>query len=81
MGRNLNWLSGAEWARIEPHLPKGRRGARRLDDRRVIPGIIRMLKTGARCRDFAAAYGPDTTICNRFNRDRSRGSGKRCSAC
>jgi transposase len=61
-------LSDDEWARIEPWLPRGRRGAHRLDDRRVISGIDHMLKTGARWRDCPAAYGPYTTICNRFNR-------------
>jgi len=68
MARDLFWLSDDEWARIEPYLPRGRRGARRVDDRRVISGVIHMLKTGARWRDCPAAYGPYTTIYNRFNR-------------
>ena len=68
MARNLFWLSDEEWARIEPYLPRGRRGAHRVDDRRVISGIIHMLKTGARWRDCPADYGPYTTIYNRFNR-------------
>ena len=68
MGRSLFWLSDDEWARIEPWLPRGRRGAHRVDDRRVISGIIHMLKTGARWRDCPAEYGPYTTIYNRFNR-------------
>ncbi len=68
MARKLFWLSSEEWARIEPHLPRGRRGARRVDDQRVISGIIHMLKTGARWRDCPAEYGPYTTIYNRFNR-------------
>ena len=68
MMKHLFWLDDVAWARIEPHLPRGRRGARRVDDRRVISGIIHMLKTGARWRDCPAAYGPYTTIYNRFNR-------------
>jgi transposase len=67
MGRKLFWLTAEEWARIEPYLPHGRRGARRVDDRRVISGIIHMLKTGARWRDCPAEYGPYMTICNRVN--------------
>jgi transposase len=67
MGR-VSWLSDREWARIEPLLPRGRRGARRVDDRRVISGIIHMLRCGARWRDCPAEYGPYTTIYNRFNR-------------
>jgi transposase len=68
MARKLFWLSGEEWERIEPYLPRGRRGAHRVDDRRVISGIIHMLKTGARWRDCPPEYGPYTTIYNRFNR-------------
>ena len=62
------WLNEAEWARIEPLLPRGGRGARRVDDRRVISGIVHMLRCGARWRDCPAEYGPYTTIYNRFNR-------------
>ena len=64
----IRWLREAEWARIEPLLPRGRRGAHRVDDRRVISGIVHMLCSGARWRDCPAAYGPYTTIYNRFNR-------------
>ena len=73
MGRELFWLDDGEWARIAPHLPRGRRGARRVDDRRVISGVIHMLKTGARWRDCPTGYGPYTTISNRFNRWSRRG--------
>lgn len=62
------WLSETEWARIEPLMPRGRRGARRVDDRRIISGIVHMLRSGARRRDCPAVYGPYTTIYNRFNR-------------
>ena len=68
MTRQLFWLSDDEWERIQPYLPRGRRGAHRVDDHRVISGIIHMLKTGARWRDCPADYGPYTTIYNRFNR-------------
>jgi len=68
MGKHVYWLSDREWSVIEPLLPKGRRGAHRVDDRRVISGIIHMLHSGARWRDCPPAYGPYTTIYNRFNR-------------
>jgi transposase len=68
MGKALYWLSDAEWARIEPLMPRGRKGAHRVDDRRVISGIVHMLRSGARWRDCPPAYGPYTTIYNRFNR-------------
>ena len=66
--KHLYWLSDGEWARIEPLMPRGRRGAHRVDDRRVISGIVHMLRTGGRWRDCPSAYGPYTTIYNRFNR-------------
>ena len=65
---SIYWISDGEWRRIEPLLPRGRRGAHRVDDRRVISGIIHMLRSGARWRDCPAAYGPYTTVYNRFNR-------------
>ena len=68
MSRKLYWLSAEEWERIEPLLPKGRRGARRVDDHRVISGIVHMLRSGARWRDCPPEYGPYTTVYNRFNR-------------
>lgn len=68
MAKHLYWLSDAEWARLEPLLPRRRRGAHRVDDRRVISGILHMLRSGARWRDCPAEYGPYTTVYNRFNR-------------
>jgi transposase len=68
MSKALYWLSDAEWARLEPLMPRGRKGAHRVDDRRVISGIVHMLRSGARWRDCPLAYGPYTTIYNRFNR-------------
>jgi len=68
MAQALYWLSDAEWSKIETLMPRGRRGAHRVDDRRVISGIVHMLRSGARWRDCPPAYGPYTTIYNRFNR-------------
>jgi len=73
MAARLFMLSDEEWGRIEPYLPRGRRGAHRVDDRRVISGIIHMLRTGARWRDCPAEYGPYTTVYNRFNRWSAQG--------
>jgi transposase len=65
---HLFWLSDEAWAAIQPHLPTNQPGARRVDDRRVISGILHVLKTGCRWRDCPKEYGPHTTIYNRFNR-------------
>lgn len=68
MAKQLYWLNDEEWERLEPLLPRGRRGAHRVDDRQVISGIVHMLRSGARWRDCPPEYGPYTTIYNRFNR-------------
>ena len=62
MRKQLYWLSDEEWQRIEPLLPRGRRGARRVDDRRVISGIVHMLRSGGRWRDCPPEYGPYTNL-------------------
>jgi transposase len=49
---HLLWFSDDAWAAIEPHLPRGKLGKPRLDDRRVISGILHVLKTGCRWRDL-----------------------------
>ena len=65
---HLFWLSDDAWAAIEPYLPRGKPGKPRVDDRRVISGILHVLKTGCRWRDCPSKYGPHTTIYNRYNR-------------
>jgi transposase len=64
----LFWLSDKDWAALEPHLPHGRPGKPRVDDRRVISGILHVLKTGCRWRDVPPEYGPATAVYNRYNR-------------
>ena len=34
------WFSDSQWSRIEPLLPVNGKGARRVDDRRVLPGFL-----------------------------------------
>jgi hypothetical protein len=58
MRKQLYWLSDAEWRRIEPLMPRGRRGAHRVDDRRVISGIMHMLRSGARWARLSAGLWP-----------------------
>ena len=70
---SLFWLSDMAWAAIEPHLPKNQPGARRVDDRRVISGVVHMLKCGGRWQDCPSEYGPSTTVYNRWNRWSHRG--------
>ena len=54
MRRNLFWLSDEQWKRIERHLPTDVRGVERSDDRRVISGIVQVLRSGCRRRLLSA---------------------------
>ncbi len=65
---NEDRLSDGAWASIAPLMPTSQPGARRVDDRRVISGIIHMLQSGCRWQDGPAVCGPPTTIYNRCNR-------------
>ena len=67
------WFSDVQWARIEPLLPKNVRGKERVDDRRVLSGIVHALKCGGRWADCAGVYGPKKTLYNRFVRWAERG--------
>ena len=62
------WLSDKQWERLRPLLPNKPRGVPRVDDRRVISGIIHVLRAGCPWRDCPREYGPYTTIYNRFHR-------------
>lgn len=70
---NLFWLNETEWAAIRSQLPMKHTGPERVDDRRVLSGIIHVLRSGCRWRDCPAEYGPPTTVYNRFNRWSGRG--------
>jgi len=74
------WLSDRQWAAIGPLLPKNQSGAHRVDDRRVISGIIHVLKVGCRWQDCPAVYGPPTTVYNRFRRWTIKGVWRRLFA-
>lgn len=73
MRSNLFWLSDEQWEKIKPLLPTDVRGKERVDDRRVISGILHVLKSGCRWCDCPPDYGPSTTIYNRFVRWAQRG--------
>jgi putative transposase len=64
---DLFMLSPAQMRRIEPFFPRSR-GLRRVDDRRVISGIIYVIRNGLQWKDAPRAYGPHKTLYNRFVR-------------
>ena len=45
------WLSDAQFARLQPLLPNKVRGVPRVDDRKVISGIIDVIRYGLMWRD------------------------------
>jgi transposase len=73
MSRDFFWLTKAQFAKIAPHLPTGTRGKARVDDRRVISGIVHVLKSGGRWVDAPSVYGPRKTLYNRFVRWAAKG--------
>jgi putative transposase len=64
---DLIWLSESQMLRIELYFPLSH-GIPRVDDRRVVSGIIFVIKNGLRWRDAPRDYGPHKTIYNRFIR-------------
>jgi transposase len=64
---DLFLLSKAQMRRIEPYFPLSH-GIPRVDDRRVVSGIIFVIRNGLRWRDAPKDYGPHKTIYNRFIR-------------
>ncbi|MGW7452730.1 IS5 family transposase [Streptomyces sp. NPDC054787] len=61
-------LSDAEREFVRPLLPESLRGRRRLDDRRVLNGIVWKFRTGVLWRDVPERYGPWATLHTRFRR-------------
>lgn len=54
---DLYWLTDDQMERLRPHFPKSH-GEPRMDDRRVLSGIIFVNRNGLRWRDAPAAYAP-----------------------
>lgn len=65
--RDLIWLSEAQMRKIETYFLSSR-GVLRVDDRRIILGIIFVIRNGLRWRDAPAEDGPHKTVYNRFIR-------------
>ena len=61
------WLTHEQVERLRPQFPKARRKPR-VDDRRLLSGIIHVQRNGLRWRDAPAVYGPHKTLYNRYVR-------------
>jgi transposase len=60
-------LNARQMARISPHFPLSH-GVARVDDRRVVSGIVYVIRNGLQWKDAPKAYGPHKTLYNRFIR-------------
>ena len=54
---DLFWLTRAQLRRIAPFFPLSH-GVPRVDDQRVVSGILHVIRNGLRWRDAPEAYGP-----------------------
>lgn len=61
------WLSEDQLTVLVPYFPRSR-GKARVDDRRVLSGIIHVQRNGLRWCDAPATYGPHKTLYNRHVR-------------
>jgi transposase len=64
---DLYWLTDEQMARLEPYFPKSH-GKPRVDDRRVLSGIVFVNRNGLRWCDAPKEYGPHKTLYNRWKR-------------
>lgn len=62
---NLFWLTDAQMERLRPFFPKGH-GVPRVDDRRVLIGLIFINRNGLRWCDAPKEYNPPKTLYNRW---------------
>jgi len=54
-------VTTAQMRRLSPHFPRSR-GIPRVDDRRVLSGIIYVIRHGLQWRDAPPAYRPHKTL-------------------
>ena len=64
---DLFWLTAAQMERLKPFFPLSH-GVARVDDKRVLSGIIFINRNGLRWRDAPVEYGPPKTFYNRWVR-------------
>jgi transposase len=64
---DLFLLSECQMTRISPSFPLAH-GVPRVDDRRVVSGIVYVIRNGLQWKDAPKAYGPHKTLYNRFMR-------------
>ncbi len=61
-------LTDCEWELLAPLIPRAVTGRPRVEDRKIINGMVHKLRTGISWRDLPARYGPRKTVYTRFRR-------------
>src|SRR5438309_8299952 len=76
---NRHELSNKQWERLQPLLPpqKPKTGRPAADHRRILNGILWLLRSGAPWRDLPERYGPWSTVASRFYRWQKAGIWQR----
>ncbi len=64
---DLFWLTNEQMDRLRPFSPRSH-SKPRVDDRRLLSGIVFVNRNGLRWRDAPAAYGPPKMLYNRWKR-------------
>ena len=65
---DLFWFSDTRRKRITPHYPSNMRGKKQVENRRVLSGIVHVLRTGCQRSNCPAEYRPAKSVYNRFIR-------------
>jgi transposase len=74
-------LTEQQWRRLQPLLPPHKKEGRPPEeDRRIVDGILWVVRTGAPWRDVPERYGPWSTVYSRFYRWRKAGQWDRILA-
>jgi transposase len=67
-------LTEAQWKEIAPLLPEHRKGGRPwIENRRVLGGILRILRSGARWQDLREEFPHPSTCCRRLRDGEEQG--------
>ncbi|GAA2572580.1 hypothetical protein GCM10010398_73400 [Streptomyces fimbriatus] len=61
-------LTDQEWELLAPLIPRAATGRPRVEDRRVINGMVYKIRTGISWRDLPERHGPWQTVHTRFRR-------------
>jgi transposase len=69
---DLYWLNDEQMAKLKRFFPKSH-GKPRVDDKRVMSGIIFINRNGLRWRDAPSEYGPHKTLYSRWKRWSEKG--------